>query len=85
MANAGQKTCGYFCVNNELCRRTGVLVYPNDKMLNLKAPLNSLAIRKVQNMHQGEDGQNDQEENQQGNEEEFNQQQEQHQPHPMQG
>lgn len=64
MANVAQKACGHFCVINELCRRAGVLVYPNDEMLNLKAPSNASTIWKLQNMHKGEAVQNDQQENQ---------------------
>lgn len=85
MANVAQKAYGHFCVINELCRRAGVPVYPDDEMLNPKAPLKASAIRTLQNMHQWEVIQNDQEENQHGNEEEFNQKQEQHQSQPIQG
>ncbi|KAI5446230.1 hypothetical protein KIW84_014171 [Lathyrus oleraceus] len=46
MANAAQKAYGHLCVINELCRRAGVLVYPDDEMINTKAMLNASTIRR---------------------------------------
>ncbi|KAI5391744.1 hypothetical protein KIW84_076524 [Lathyrus oleraceus] len=62
-----------------------VPVYPDDEMISLKAPLTALAIRRLQNMHQGEAAQNDPEDNQAGNDEGLYQPQVKHQPHQMQG
>lgn len=47
----------------------GVLEYPEDETIIPKAPLNVSAIRRLENMHQGEAAQED---NQAGNNEEFN-------------
>ncbi|KAI5414880.1 hypothetical protein KIW84_040367 [Lathyrus oleraceus] len=53
--------------------RACVPVYPDDKMISLKALINASDIRRLQNMHQGEAAQNDQQDNQAGNDEEFDQ------------
>ncbi|KAI5402357.1 hypothetical protein KIW84_050103 [Lathyrus oleraceus] len=79
MVNAAQRACGHFCVINELCRRVCVPAYPEDEIISPKTPLNASAIRRMQNMHQGEDVQNDQEDNQAGNDEGFYQPQMQNQ------
>lgn len=54
MANVAQRACVNFCDINELCRRVGVLVYPDDEMINPKAPLNASAIRSLEHMHHAE-------------------------------
>lgn len=48
MAKAAQKACGNFCVINELCRRAGVPVYPDDDMIISKARLNASSIQRLQ-------------------------------------
>ncbi|KAI5403936.1 hypothetical protein KIW84_051183 [Lathyrus oleraceus] len=47
----------------------GVPIYPDDEMISPKEPFNASAIRRLQNMHQGEVAQNDQEDNHDGNDE----------------
>ncbi|KAI5442674.1 hypothetical protein KIW84_011636 [Lathyrus oleraceus] len=68
---------------NMSTERTGVPAYPDDEMISTKAPLNASAIRRLQNMHQGEASQNDQEDNKMGNEEGFYQPQVQNQQQQM--
>lgn len=85
MDNTAQRACGHICVINELCRRVGVPAYPDDEMINPKTPINVLAIRRLQHMHQREVAQNDQMENQVVNDEGFYQSQVHNQPEQMQG
>ncbi|KAI5417706.1 hypothetical protein KIW84_042356 [Lathyrus oleraceus] len=60
-----------FYTNATFGERVGVPAYPDDEMIRPKAPINAHAIRRLQNMHQGEVAQNDQEDNQAGNDEGF--------------
>ena len=46
-----------------------MFVYPNDEMISPKSPIKASAIRRLQNMDQGEAAQNDQQDNQVGNDE----------------
>lgn len=82
MTNVAQRACGHFYVINKLCRRVGVLTYPDDKMICPKAPINASVIRRLQYNHPVEVTQPDQEDNQAGKEEEFYQPQvSQHEMH----
>ncbi|KAI5422063.1 hypothetical protein KIW84_045494 [Lathyrus oleraceus] len=62
-----------FYVNAAFGKRTSVPIYPDDEMISSKAPLNASAIRRLQNMHQGENSQNDQQGNKAENDEGFDQ------------
>lgn len=85
MANITQQTCEHFCIINELCRRSGVPIYHDDKMIGPKAHINALAIRRLQHNHPAGETQHDQKDNPTENEEEFYQPQVQQQPVQVQG
>lgn len=84
MANTAYRACGNFCVINELCRRVGVPVYPDENMIGPKAPINASTIRRLQHHHPTKAIQNDEEDNAR-NDEEFFQLQVQEQQVKMQG
>ncbi|KAI5387234.1 hypothetical protein KIW84_073398 [Lathyrus oleraceus] len=48
MANAAQRAYGHFYVINEICRRVGVPVYPEDEMISPKSPLKASIIRRLE-------------------------------------
>lgn len=60
-----------FCVINEMCRRVGVPIYPDDVMIGPKVPTNTSTIRRLKHNRPIEVAQHDQEENLAGNDEEF--------------
>ncbi|KAI5407040.1 hypothetical protein KIW84_053339 [Lathyrus oleraceus] len=72
-------------VEHGLVLTVGVPVYPDEKMIGPKAPINASAIRRLQHHYPAEATQNDEEDNPAGNDEEFYQPQVQQQQVQMQG
>lgn len=42
-----KKTCGNFCITNELCKLAEVQSHPNDKKISVMLPINQSSMRRI--------------------------------------